>query len=232
METIGAGGGGVRRIVPPVTLASMRHSAVVRLGAVVVVVGAMATACGGGDNKAVDAGNAKTTTTTGASATPAAAGSGGTAAATTTCQLPAGGPTSIQATTSTSLLTDVRAAVHDGCDRIVFQFRDGAPPGYTVEYKAGPFNKGESNEALEVQGNNYLVVRFDKAAGADLATPNALPTYTGPRSITNTGLSHVVEVVNSEDFEGVLTWVVGLDSQRSFTVSTLSSPPRVVIDLS
>ena len=221
-------------MVPPVTLASMRRSAVIRLGAVVVVVGALSAACGGGgDSNAVDAGNARTTTTSPpASATTTAGGSGRTAAATTTCHLPAGGPTSTPATTPTSLLTDVRAAVHDGCDRIVFQFRDGAPPGYTVEYKAGPFNKGESNEALEVQGNNYLVVRFDKAAGADLASPNALPTYTGPRSITNTGLGHVVEVVNSEDFEGVLTWVVGLDSQRSFTVSTLSSPPRVVIDLS
>jgi hypothetical protein len=210
----------------------MRRSAVIRLGAVVVVVGALTAACGGGggDSKAVDAGSARTTTTTGASAPTGATGSA--SGAGTTCRLAAGGPTSTPASTSVALLTDLRAAVHEGCDRIVFQFRDGAVPGYSVEYKAGPFNKGESDEALEVQGHNYLVIRFDKAAGADLASPNALPTYTGPRSITNTGLTHVVEVVNSEDFEGILTWVVGLDSQRSFTVNTLSSPPRVVIDLS
>jgi hypothetical protein len=39
-------------------------------------------------------------------------------------------------------------------------------------------------------------------------------------------------VVNSEDFEGVMAWVIGLDAQRPFTVTTLSSPPRVVVDVS
>lgn len=192
--------------------------------------GLLLAACGGSDDsKAVDAGNA-TTTTTGATTT----GNSGAGGAATTCSLPAA-TTASQSTPATdpaSLLTAVRTAVHEGCDRIVFEFRDGAPPGYQVEYRPGPFNKGESDEPLEVQGNAYLVVRFDKASGVDQSSPMASPTYTGSRTLTGLGLGHAVEVVNSEDFEGILTWVIGLDGQRPFTVSTLSSPPRVVIDVS
>jgi hypothetical protein len=136
------------------------------------------------------------------------------------------------ASTSTSLLTAVQTAVHDGCDRIVFAFRDGAPPGYEVGYKPGPFTKGESEEPLEVQGAAYLVVRLDKASGLDQSSPMGTATYTGPRVLTGLGLTHAAEVVNAEDFEGVMTWVVGLDSQRPFTVTTLNSPPRVVVDVS
>ena len=173
----------------------------------------------------------KRTTTTAAAPTTGAAGSGGASA---TCTR-SGAATADQATPSTdatSLLTAVRTAVHDGCDRVVFEFRDGAPPGYQVGYKPGPFNKGESNEPLGVQGAAYLVVRLDKASGVDQSSPMAGPTYTGSRALTNLGLDHAVEVVNSEDFEGILTWVIGLDSQRPFTVTTLSSPPRVVVDIS
>jgi len=231
------GAGGVPRMVPPVTLAAMRRTAAVRLGAAAVAVAAVLAACGGGDDsKAVSSGKDKPAATS----TPSAGGTGsGTTGGTGTtgtaaCTLPGAATTaqSTAATTPVALLTDLTYAVHDGCDRIVFQFRDGDVPGYQVGYKPGPFNKGESDEPLEVQGAAYLVVRFDKAAGVDLTSPNAMPTYTGPRTITMTGLTHVDEIVNAEDFEGVLTWVVGLDAQRPFAVSTLSSPPRVVVDLS
>jgi hypothetical protein len=211
----------------------MRRTAAVRLGAAAVAVAAVLAACGGGDDsKAVSSRNDKSaaTSTTSAGGT----GSGTPGSGTAACTLP-GAATTAQATaatTSVALLTDLTYAVHAGCDRIVFQFRDGDVPGYQVGYKPGPFNKGESDEPLEVQGAAYLVVRFDKAAGVDLTSPNAMPTYNGPRTITMTGLTHVDEIVNAEDFEGVLTWVVGLDAQRPFAVSTLSSPPRVVVDLS
>jgi hypothetical protein len=222
-------------MVPPVTLASMRRSATLRprvaaLGVAALVAGAALTGCGGDDSRAVDAADSGATTSS-TTASPTTSTPGGTA---TTCSLP-GAATTAPSTPSTgtvSLLTAVRTAVHDGCDRIVFEFRDGPPPGYQVEYRPGPFNRGESNEPLEVQGSAYLLVRLDKASGADQSSPTASPTYTGPRALTDLGLHHAVEVVNAEDFEGILTWVIGLDSQRPFTVTTLSSPPRVVVDVS
>jgi hypothetical protein len=213
----------------------MRRSVVFRSRAAGIVVATLVVAvlagCGGGDDsKAVDAGSSGSTASTQpASTVPTAAGGQG-----ATCTLSGAGtaPRTATATDPTALLTDLQASVHDGCDRVVFQFRDGAPPGYDVSYRAGPFNKGESNEPLDVQGAAYLVVRLDKASGVDQSSPTATPTYTGSRTMTNLGLGHAVEVVNSEDFEGVMTWVIGLDAPRPFTVTTLSSPPRVVVDVS
>jgi hypothetical protein len=37
--------------------------------------------------------------------------------------------------------------------------------------------------------------------------------------------------VRTGDFEGVLTWVIGLDQQRPFSVFRLSNPSRVYIDI-
>jgi hypothetical protein len=204
-----------------------RKSSVAGILAAALAVAVLAGCGGGGDSKAVSTDKSTGTSSTPASTAPAAGAS-------TTCTV-AGAGTAAQstpATEPTALLTDLRTAVNDGCDRVVFQFRDGSPPGYDVSYKPGPFNKGESNEPLEVQGSAYLVIRFDKASGVDTTSPMGTQTYTGPRALTNLGLTHAVEVTNAEDFEGVMTWVIGLDAQRPFKVTTLSSPPRVVVDVS
>jgi hypothetical protein len=42
-------------------------------------------------------------------------------------------------------------------------------------------------------------------------------TYTGPRRLP--GTDPITEVVKTGDFEGVVTWVIGLDSKRSFTTN-------------
>lgn len=34
-----------------------------------------------------------------------------------------------------------------------------------------------------------------------------------------------------ENFEGMSSWAIGLDRERDFTVSTLESPARIVIDI-
>jgi hypothetical protein len=206
----------------------------------VVLGAAVLAACGGGggDSSAVRSGSGSDTASTagqGTAATvPTGSANGSPNGGAGSCSLSDSGTTArtAPASTSTSLLTAVQAAVHDGCDRIVFAFRDGAPPGYDVQYKPGPFTRGESQEPLDVQGAAYLVVRLDKASGLDSSSPMSTASYTGPRVLTGLGLTHAAEVVNAEDFEGVMTWVVGLDSQRPFTVTTLNSPPRVVVDVS
>jgi hypothetical protein len=215
----------------------MRRSVMPRPGRNAGIAGILAAAlvvvvlagCGGGDSKAVSTDKASGTSSAPAPASTPAAGT-----ASVTCTLPGAGTAaqSTAATEPTALLTDLKASMNDGCDRVVFQFRDGSAPGYDVSYKPGPFNKGQSNEPLDVQGSAYLVVRFDKASGVDMTSPMGSPTYTGSRAMTNLGLTHAVEVTNAEDFEGIMTWVIGLDAQRPFKVTTLSSPPRVVVDVS
>ena len=132
-----------------------------------------------------------------------------------------------------ALLTDVRSGRQPCADRVVFDFRAGTRPSYTVEYQTGPtFALGESEQTVTVEGSAFLVVRFEPGAGVDLSGPQFVETYTGPASIHPTGLSHVREIRRIEDFEAVLIWVIGLDTTRPFSVGVLDGPPRVYVDIS
>jgi hypothetical protein len=124
------------------------------------------------------------------------------------------------------LLTDVRAASHDGFDRIVFEFEDGALPGYTVEYITPPATACGSGGDLEVAGGALLQVRFYPA--------NAHTEAGGPtvefQELTP-GLPSIVEVESACDFEAVVIWAVGLTEESDFAVTELSEPVRLVIDI-
>ena len=79
----------------------------------------------------------------------------------------------------TALLTGVRAASHDGYDRVVFEFRNGVP-GYDVGYVERPVRADGSGEPVEVDGGAVLLVRMEPALDADLTQESAPRTYTGP----------------------------------------------------
>jgi len=129
-----------------------------------------------------------------------------------------------------ALLTAVRSGAHGCFDRIVFDFRE-TPPGFTVGYQPGPFYRGESGQPLSIPGSSFLVVRLAPAAGIDLSQPDARPTYTGDRVITPPGLAHVRQIVNTEDFEAQMVWVIGVDGTRPFVVKAISDPTRVYVDI-
>jgi hypothetical protein len=167
-----------------------------------------------------------TTTSTGATSTTATPSTGA-------CSLP-GADTGSKTTTSATevaLLTAVRTGSQPCADRVVFDFRGSAPPGYVVEYQSGPFSFGESGEPLTIAGSAFLVVRLEPASGVDLMDPAATPTYDGPSSVTPTGLVHVTEIRRLSDFEAQMIWVIGLDTVRPFTVDTLTAPSRVYVDV-
>jgi hypothetical protein len=132
-------------------------------------------------------------------------------------------------TTDVSLLTDVRAAAHDGYDRLVFQFRNGLP-GYDVRYVERPVVADGSGDEVEVDGGPVLLIRMEPALDADLTQESAPQTYNGPQRFTPTTTA-VAELVRTGGFEAVLTWAAGVDEKRPFLVSTLDSPARLVIDV-
>ena len=188
---------------------------------VAAVLAAVVLASCNGDDPKVSTGG---TTTSSSEATTTSSGLCSLAGATTDAKTGAGPDT-------VSLHTDLRTGSQECADRVVFEFRDGAAPAYTVEYRSGPFTFGESGMPLTVRGSSFLVITFPHASGVDLSDPSAPQTYTGPESIVPTGLAHVREVRRLEDFEAVLVWVIGLDSTRPFTVGALTGPPRVYIDI-
>lgn len=138
-------------------------------------------------------------------------------------------PVTVAATnTDTALLTAVRAAAHDGYDRVVFEFSNEVP-GYDVRYVGRPVRQDGSGNEVEVEGEFVVGVRMENALDADLSKPSAPRTYEGPNRFSPE-TPQVVELVRSGGFEGVLTWVVGLRDQADFRVATLQRPPRLVID--
>ena len=109
----------------------------------------------------------------------------------------------------------------------MFEFSDRVP-GYKVAYGNKPI-VGTSGKEVPLAGTAALVVHMQAATSFNLDTGQ--PTYTGPQHVRPTGTRAVDEVAQVEDFEGVLSWAAGLNAQLPFRVSTLTSPPRLVIDI-
>jgi hypothetical protein len=128
----------------------------------------------------------------------------------------------------TALLTDVRAARHEGFDRVVFEFRN-VLPGYDIRYVSRPVRADGSGRTVPISGNAVARIRMGNALDADLGRASAPLTYTGPQRFTP-GTPEIVELARSGGFEGVLTWVAGLQDPVDFRVTTLTAPPRLVVD--
>lgn len=198
----------------------MRRTGVVA-GVGIFVFAAALVACGGDD----DGNTSSSDTTTTSSTTPET-----TAASTDGCPFEGDtDPVSMPHPTETLFLTDVRVAAHECLDRIVFEFRDPGDPGYEVAYQTGPITQDGSGNPVEVAGEAFLEIRMQSASGFDFDA--AVPSYDGPASFAPSDTAHVRELVRAGDFEAILTWVVGMDEPRPFTVTTLSDPTRVVVDI-
>jgi hypothetical protein len=126
---------------------------------------------------------------------------------------------------SAPTLVDVRAARHPGFDRVVFEFQ-GAVPQHTVRY-VGQLVEDGSGKPVSVAGTADLEVIFH---GANAHTEDGTPSV-GPKRFSP-GLTAVKEVAQIGDFEAVVSYGIGLDRRRPITVSTLSGPSRLVIDVS
>lgn len=154
-----------------------------------------------------------------------------TTAADTTTTLFNGGPLPVEAPASTAraYLAAVRVASHDGYDRVVFEFEDGVP-GYRVAVTPRPVTEDGSGDTVEVEGAALVEVRMESAATARITGDKVTPVYKGPDRVRTRG-AVVREVVDVGDFEGVVTWVVGLDAAPAgVKVSTLTGPFRLVVD--
>lgn len=123
-------------------------------------------------------------------------------------------------------LTDIRIAGHDGYDRLVFEFDRGVP---VIDLSQGipPFTTDPAGLPLPVDGNAFLQItlRFASRGGSDGPV-----TYDGPTDFSP-GLPELVMVRMAGDFEGVLTFIAGLEAPPCFDLFTLAAPSRVVLDL-
>jgi hypothetical protein len=123
--------------------------------------------------------------------------------------------------------TDVRYGAHTDYDRVVFDFIDNHP-GYRIEYVEPPILADGSGLEVEIAGEAFLQVRFSTAQAHDEAGNS---TVDEDKFEIMPGLTSVVEIERTGDFEGYVTWVLGLPGELDFRVYDLDDPIRVVIDV-
>jgi len=126
------------------------------------------------------------------------------------------------------MLVDVRVGHHPLFDRVVLELSGELLPHVDVTVATGPVIEEGSGREVSVAGDAVLLVELDPAFGYDPTTWEA--SYSGPQRIAVTG-GVVREVVLVSDFEGRVTWAVGLTHPTSHRIRTASDPTRIAIDL-
>jgi hypothetical protein len=119
-------------------------------------------------------------------------------------------------------LTKIRPASHaaDGYDRIVFDFSGGIPSWDLTRQESPAFVRDASGQEVSLDGTAGLKLIF---RGADLSSgvpTEAKPAFTSIREIAQIG-----------NFEGVLTYGIGISSAQCVRVLELSGPSRLVVDV-
>jgi hypothetical protein len=122
-------------------------------------------------------------------------------------------------------LISLRAAQHAGYDRVVWEL-SGSAPGVHVEYVDRPVRQCGSGAPVPLPGDAWLEVRLEPARAH---TEEGRPTIAERRRTA--GLPMVEEMVQTCDFEAVVTWVLAVSYPERFRVTRLASPPRVVVDI-
>jgi hypothetical protein len=122
------------------------------------------------------------------------------------------------------VLVGIRAAHHPTFDRVVFDFRGGLPAGREVAYVPELIGDA-SGLPVPIAGRAILQVRFEQADAHDQTGAETAPDRVA------FPLPNVMTTVRSGDFEAVTTYGIGLARRESFTVSTLTNPDRVVVDV-
>lgn len=130
-------------------------------------------------------------------------------------------------TLSSLIGSDIRTGSHPCYERVVLELQgDGAMPGYRVQYVDDPVRLSPSDLVVDIAGNATLVL----SVGVWMTTMEG-DGYQGPDQIDPSNVLAIQELRLIENFEGMHQWAIGLDEVRPFRVTTLSDPPRIVVDV-
>lgn len=123
-------------------------------------------------------------------------------------------------------LQSVSTTTCEGFDRVVFEFNTPATPGHHVSYIDKPIRQCGSGNTVQVAGDAWLEVRM---------IPAQAHTDAGQATIAQTNrtvnLPNLRQLVQTCDFEGHVTWVLGVGSPKRFRVVELTNPSRIVVDV-
>ena len=125
-----------------------------------------------------------------------------------------------------ALLAAVNVTEHPGFDRITFTFRDGPLPGYAVEIASRPIQQCGSGKPVELAGSTALEVRF---VGAQAHTEGGQPSIENRALVVRQPVMR--EAVLICDFEGYVTWGLGLEGPASYRMLQDTTAGRIAIDV-
>ena len=109
-----------------------------------------------------------------------------------------------------------------GYDRFVLQF-DPIVPTYTVKRQDKPvFQLGGSGQNVTLAGKAGVLVTVHSAQGTT--------TFTGSTDVATPGYKVLLEARQTQDFEGYVSWGLGLSQPACMRVFTLDAPARLVVD--
>ncbi|KGH48077.1 hypothetical protein IN07_04335 [Modestobacter caceresii] len=123
-------------------------------------------------------------------------------------------------------VTEVRAAPHEGFERVVFELAGSGTPGWRVEYVDAPSSQG-SGDAVAVPGSAFLQVTLQGTSYP--YETGAEEVARGPVSVS--GTDTVQGVVYDATFEGTSVAWIGTSAEVPFRVSALSDPTRLVVEV-
>jgi hypothetical protein len=123
----------------------------------------------------------------------------------------------------TANVTAVRVSQQAGFDRFVLQF-DGRVPAYTVKRQAKPtFKTSASGQTITLTGNVGVLVQVHSATESG--------TYTGPTDFVHPDFQALNEARLTGDFEGYVSWGLGLSKSTCMRVFTATEDPgRLIVD--
>jgi hypothetical protein len=136
------------------------------------------------------------------------------------------GSTQAAATPPLSTLVAIRAAHHPEAtpryDRVVFEF-SGPVPLIQAQYVRSLVGAG-SGLPVAISGNAILELTMRMAQAHNEQGQATAPTR------VRLGMPNVKEVASSGDFEGVVSYGIGVARKSEIRVITLAQPSRVVVD--
>ncbi|MCQ4119768.1 AMIN-like domain-containing (lipo)protein [Rhodococcus tibetensis] len=125
-------------------------------------------------------------------------------------------------------VTDIRIGQHEGFDRVVYELGGTGTPGWRVQYVDEAVQDG-SGKSIPMSGNGILQVLID---GSAYPFDSDVEGYAGPNPLPGQPGGTVTEVNGALVFEGVTQSFIGVTQpDRPFTVSSLSGPTRMVVDI-
>lgn len=118
--------------------------------------------------------------------------------------------------------TTARVEEDQGYDRFTLQF-DPIVPTYSVKRQAKPvFAAGASGQNVTLSGTYGVLVTVHSATGAS--------TFIGSTDLIHPENQVIKEARQTQDFEGYVSWGLGLAKPACMRAVVLADPARLVVD--